>query len=199
MNRPDAELLVRLRDGDLQAFDEVVERFERRLIGYFAALSGDPQLAEDCAQEVFVRVYRARETYTPDAALATFIFRIARNYWIDVYRSRRVRPEERSLDDPGGEGGVENMAEHLPGTATTPDHQAVQREDEERLRAALERLPEIQRSVLALAGTQGMKYEEVAQVLGIPVGTVKSRVHAAVANLRRLLGVEEPRRGNEVR
>src|SRR5690606_29106384 len=132
--------------------------------------------------EVFVRVYRARERYTPDAALSTFIFRIAKNYWIDVYRSRRVRPDERSLDQAGQEDEDETMAESVPSPAVGPVDAVVDFEDQERLRAALARLPEIQRSVLALAGGQGMKYEQVAAVLGIPVGTVKSRVHAAVAN-----------------
>ena len=65
MTEADSELLLRLRDGDERAFDLIVERFERRLIGYFSGMSGgDQQLAEDCAQEVLVRVYRARETYT---------------------------------------------------------------------------------------------------------------------------------------
>ncbi len=173
------------------AFDEIVERFERRLIGYFRSLCGDPQLAEDCAQEVFVRLYRARDRYSPDAALSTFVFRIAKNYWIDVYRSRRVRPDETSLDRTGVEGEEESMADAVASEERGPSETVVDVEDHDRLRAAMERLPEIQRSVLALAGGQGMKYEQVAEVLGIPVGTVKSRVHAAVANLRRLMGVPE--------
>jgi len=197
MTRPDSDLAVRLRDGDMSAFDEIVERFERRLIGYFHGLSGDRQLAEDCAQEVFVRMYRARESYSPDAALATFVFRIARNFWIDVYRSRKVRPEERSLDTPRQERESGSLADAVPDGTASPEELAVAEEDQHRLRAALERLPEIQRSVLALAGGQGLKYEEVAEVLGIPVGTVKSRVHAAVQNLRRLMGAGE--RDDEVR
>lgn len=197
MNRPDSDLLVRLRDGDLDAFDEIVERYERRLIGYFRSLCGDAQTAEDCAQEVFVRVYRARERYTPDAALSTFIFRIAKNYWIDVYRSRRARPDERSLDQTGPDGEDESMADAVPSGETGPSEFVVAAEDHERLREALERLPEIQRSVLALAGGQGMKYEQVALALGIPVGTVKSRVHAAVANLRRFMGVPDERAAGE--
>ncbi|MFG0317345.1 MAG: RNA polymerase sigma factor [Planctomycetota bacterium JB042] len=197
MNRPDSDLLVRLRDGDLDAFDEIVERFERRLIGYFRSLCGDPQTAEDCAQEVFVRLYRARDRYSPDAALSTFVFRIAKNYWIDVYRSRRARPDETSLDRTGAEGEEDSMADTVASDEPGPADAVVGVEDHDRLRAAMERLPEIQRSVLALAGGQGLKYEQVAEVLGIPVGTVKSRVHAAVANLRRLMGVPEEASGDE--
>ena len=195
MTHHDADLLVRLRDGDESAFDDVVELFERRLIGYFMGLCGDRQTAEDCCQEVLLRVYRARESYSPDAALSTYVFRIARNYWIDVYRSRRARPDERSLDAPVRNEEEDTMAGLLPaGEGASPEIRAELDEDQERLRNALARLPEIQSSVLALAGGQGMKYEQVAEVLGIPVGTVKSRVHAAVANLRRLMNVEESRR-----
>lgn len=193
MDRPDSELLVRLGEGDLAAFDEIVERFERRLIGYFRGLSGDRQLAEDCAQEVFIRVYRARESYRPEAALATFVFRIARNYWIDVYRSRKVRPEMHSLDESSDDGEDRALVEVLEGDTESPVRTLAAAEERRRLRRAMALLPEIQQSVLALAGGQGLKYEEVAEVLGIPVGTVKSRVHAAVQNLKKLMGAEEPR------
>lgn len=200
MTRPDSDLLVRLRGGDAAAFDEIVERYERRLIGYFFGLAGDRQAAEDCAQEVLVRIYRARETYEPDASLATFVFRVARNYWIDVYRSRRARPPERSLDQPApGESEGETLGDRMEGAAVAPEDPLVKHEDLERLQVALQRLPEIQRSVLALAGGQNLRYEEIAGILGIPVGTVKSRVHAAVQNLRKLMGVEERSGGRELR
>ncbi len=190
MDHPDAELLVRLRDGDLRAFEEIVERFERRLIRYFHSLCGDGQLAEDCAQEVFVRIYRARASYEPTASAATFIFRIARNYWIDVYRTRKGRPNERSLDQPLGADSDQSLHERVAIDETPVDAALAGQDDLTRLRAALARLPEIHRSVLMLAGRDGMKYEHVAATLGIPVGTVKSRVHAAVGLLRRLMGVD---------
>jgi RNA polymerase sigma-70 factor (ECF subfamily) len=191
MDRPDSELLIRLREGDASAFDVIVEQFEGRLIGYFLGLSGDRQLAEDCAQEVFVRLYRARETYSPDAALSTFVFRIARNYWIDVYRSRKVRPEELSLDVKLGGEDSESAGAQLAGRHEAPDARLSKTEELACLRRALAQLPEIQQSVLSLAAGQGLKYEQVSEILGIPVGTVKSRVHAAVANLRRLMGSQE--------
>lgn len=198
MTRPDCDLLLRLRDGDDSAFDELVAQYERRLIGFFHSLCGDPQLSEDCAQEVFIRLYRSRESYTPDAAPLTYLLRIARNYWIDVYRSRKVRPKERSLDAPAAaddDGG--SLALALPGDDPPPGDRLVADEDTARLRAAIQRLPEIQSAVLALAGGQGLKYEEISRILGIPVGTVKSRVHAAVQNLRRLMGGEDDGRPND--
>lgn len=199
MTHPDAELLLRLAAGEVEVFDRIVDRFERPLVRYFHALCGDPQLAEDCAQEVFVRLFKARERYTPDAAANTFVFRIAKNLWIDVYRSKRARPEATSIDATSDDED-EDRASNLVGSSRSPIEVIGLAEDQQRLRAALLELPEGQRAVLALAIGQSMKYERIAEILGIPVGTVKSRVHAAVANLRKLLGVDadaDPKKGPE--
>ena len=195
MTHPDSELLLRLKSGDLDAFEEIVDRFERQLIRYFYGLSRDSQLAEDCAQEVLVRIYKARETYLPTAALSTFVFRVARNYWIDVYRSRKVRPNLMSLDAPANEESEQSLAGTVVGSESQPEENVVFQEDHQRLRDAIAKLSEGQQAVLDLAGNQGLKYEQVSEILGIPVGTVKSRVHAAVQALRRLLDNDgaEPR------
>ncbi len=194
MSRSDVELLMRLKDDATraEAFGELVDRFERRLIGYFYAMGGHRQLAEDCAQEVFLRVYRAREHYTPDASASTFVFRIARNYWIDVYRSRKIRPFEHSLDPADPETDDGRYAAPYASESARPDESAVASENEERLRKAIRQLPEAQQAVLELAVRQGLKYEEISSIMDIPVGTVKSRVHAAVQHLRRSMGVPEP-------
>lgn len=189
MTHPDAELLLRLAAGEVEVFDRIVDRFERPLVRYFHALCGDPQLAEDCAQEVFVRLFKARERYSPDAAPNTFVFRIAKNLWIDVYRSKRARPEAASID-AGDDEDDGDRAANLPGPTQNPIEALGREEDQRRLRAALLELPEGQRAVLALAVGQSMKYERIAEILDIPVGTVKSRVHAAVANLRKSMGVD---------
>src|SRR6185369_11450755 len=75
------------------AFDTLVTRWQGRLLTFFVRQCGDRELAEDCTQEVFVRLYKARDRYTPDAQFSTFLFTIARHYWIDVARSRAVRPD----------------------------------------------------------------------------------------------------------
>jgi len=193
MNRDDVEILLRLKDGDATAFPDLVDRFERRLISYFFAMGGHRQLAEDCAQEVFLRVYRAREHYTPDASASTFVFRIARNYWIDVYRSRKARPRELSLEAPSKDGDEDRVPLQHAVPESAPDERAEQKENEQQLKLALRELPEGQQAVLELAVHQGMRYEDVSAVLGIPVGTVKSRVFAAVQTLRKLMGVTEPK------
>jgi RNA polymerase sigma-70 factor, ECF subfamily len=191
MTHPDAELLLRLAAGEVEVFEVIVDRFERPLLRYFHALCNDAQLAEDCAQEVFVRLYKARERYTVDAAPTTFVFRIARNLWIDVVRARRSRPDLAKTDTVGtGDDEVDRTA-LLESSTPAPADAVGHAEDQRRLQEAMQKLSEGQRAVLALAVGQSMKYELIAEILGIPIGTVKSRVHAAVASLRKLLGVEE--------
>lgn len=191
MDRDDVDLLLRLKDGDTAAFPEIVDHFERRLIGYFYAMSSDRQVAEDCAQEVFLRVYRSREHYTPDASAATFLFRIARNYWIDRYRSQRSRVPESSLEIGDSDEREERSVPMHLAPVERPEAQAEEAEDEVRLRVAIATLTPAQRSVIELGVRQGLRYEEVAAILGIPVGTVKSRVHSAIGALRRAMGAPE--------
>lgn len=176
MDRDEGEWLIRFREGDLEAFDRLVDAYQRRFLGFFRSLGADPETAEDLTQETFLRIFGARETYTPDAPFRTFAFRIARNLWIDRYRSRRARPAERSLEDEG--------AEEWESEARSPDEQVAGDEEIELLVEAIRRLPPKHREVLSLIVGQGLSYPEVARILDIPLGTVKSRVHAAVRLLR---------------
>lgn len=195
MTEDDRELMLLAREGSREAFTNLVARWQRRLLTFFFRQCGERELAEDCTQEVFVRLYRSRDRYSPEASFATFLFTIARHYWIDVVRARRVRPdlrargEERDGDDEGGEERVNRIVDDsLP-----PAEQAIAADDLVRLRRALARLPETLRDVVQLGVIEALPYSEVAEVLAIPVGTVKSRVHAAVQALRTLL-VPEGRR-----
>src|SRR5688572_25232029 len=184
--------MIAARDGSREAFDELVNFWQGRLVSFFFRQCGDRELAEDCAQEVFVRLYKARERYTADARFSTFLFTIARNHWIDVARARNVRPDQqarRAQDDDDGE----DRLSRLPATEAPPPAQAVLADDVTRLRAALAKLPDPLREVVQLGVIEALPYAEVSAILSIPVGTVKSRVHAAVQALRALLGEGVPR------
>lgn len=185
----DAELMRRFGEGDDEAFRRIVERHERPLLGFFWRRCLDRALAEDCVQEVFLRLVRHRGSWRPDAKFTTYLYRIAENHWIDRYRSRKSAPPAASLEgltDPEEADGTAAFA--APGAA--PADRASQIELGTRIRRAVLRLTDEQRAVFALAETRGMKYEEIGRVLGIPVGTVKSRMHAAVTRLRELLAEE---------
>jgi RNA polymerase sigma-70 factor (ECF subfamily) len=184
----DRELMLRARSGSREAFDAIVARWQGRLLTFFFRHCGDRELAEDCSQEVFVRLYKARDRYTPDALFSTFLFTIARHYWIDVARARAIRPDaQRGFGGSPDEDDREDRLSRLPSAELAPPAQAVLADDLERMRFALKRLPEPLRDVVQLGVIEALPYAEVSRILEIPIGTVKSRVHAAVLALRAAL------------
>ena len=191
MPDPDALLMLKFRAGETEAFTEIVKRHQRALVRFFFGLVWDRHAAEDLAQEVFVRLYTHAAHYEPKAKFTTYLYRVARNLWIDRVRSQAVHPRPASLDRKlGGDSDDEATLGDSIGAARTPSpvDTAVQAETRMRLRKAIESLPDEMRDVLFLAETQGLRYEEIGEILEIPVGTVKSRVHAAVGRLREILG-----------
>jgi len=189
--RDDAALLLALRNGEFAAFSGLVERHQRSLINFFYHLSWDRQAAEDCAQEVFLRVYSHLDTYEPQAKFTTFLFRIAKNLWIDRVRSIAVHGRPASLDrrSQGGEG--RSLAERVAARSESPVEILSREEQQEALQRALDQLPEEQKAVVILSEIQGLKYQDIGAILDVPVGTVKSRMHTAMEKLKELLTVAE--------
>ena len=182
---PDVQAMLRLRDGDDSALDEIVERYQNELVGYFYHHCWDQLTSEDLAQTVFIKLYRACERYQVSAKLRTYLYRIAHNAWVD--HLRRLRPHA-SLDAEMGSEGMrlgDALADHKAQDPSELDHRDYLRQ---RIQEAIEDLPEGQRDVFVLANHQELRYHEISDVLGIPEGTVKSRMHAAVRRLRTLLG-----------
>ncbi|HYC77040.1 MAG TPA: sigma-70 family RNA polymerase sigma factor [Planctomycetota bacterium] len=182
----DARLMLAFKEGDAAAFSALVERHRDGVVTYYWAMSRDRDFAEDLAQELFVKLFRHRVDYVPKASFRTYLFTLARNVWIDAYRSRRHRTPERSLDatDEEGEG---SLGERLPGDAVRPEAGAERSELAEAIAKAVARLPADMREVFVLGAMQERDYAEVARTLDIPVGTVKSRMFHAVRRLRDLL------------
>ena len=182
------DLLALYAGGDLSAFDELVRRFEGRLVQFFYRLCWDRARAEDLTQTVFMKLVRAAHRYSPQGKLSTYMFRVATNLWIDEFRSARPDRKVASLDAVLLAGGDMAEPETAFGRVAEPGPEATVeiREERERLRAAVERLSQPHRLVFELAVLQQMPYGEVSDVLGIPVGTVKSRMHNTVRALREL-------------
>jgi RNA polymerase sigma-70 factor, ECF subfamily len=194
--RTDPELMAAFQRGDVAAFEELVERHHRGLIHFFFRLAGDRQLAEDWAQEVFLRVVSHAKTYVPRARFTTFLYHIARNFWIDILRGRAVHRRPTSLDAHNEEG--ERHEEWMASSARQPSDLLSSGEVSAQVRRAIEELPDDLRDVVVLSELQGLKYAEIAETLGIPVGTVKSRMHTAVQRLKILLApLAEPGRTTE--
>jgi RNA polymerase sigma-70 factor, ECF subfamily len=179
----DARLMERIRDGDQPAFILLVERYQHELVGFFYHHCWSQLIAEELAQDVFWNVYRSRERYQPTAKLRTYLYRIAHNLWID--HVRRQRHQNVSLEAAVGNSTlrlVDVLAADEPQQGELdPTRDATLRT---RIQQAVDALPQGQKDVFVLANHQDMKYQEIAVVLGIPEGTVKSRMHSAVRFLR---------------
>lgn len=184
------DLLSRFRDGDATAFRQLVDQYRDRMVQFFYRLCWDRDRAEDLAQDLFVKLLLGSRAYRPEGRLQTFVYRIATNLWIDHYRQMKPRPRFQSLDQvllPDGEHA--RCAGHA---APGPDPAHALADDEERaaLRLAIERLTEPHRIVFELAVYQEQPYADIAELLGIPIGTVKSRMHNAVNALKTMLGAD---------
>jgi RNA polymerase sigma-70 factor (ECF subfamily) len=188
-DEPTQDPLSALRDGDPTPFERFVVLEAATLLGFFRRLGAPAEEAEDLAQETLLKLYRNAQRYEARESFSSFVFRVARNAWIDSQRRRSVRPERAA-----GGGGDDDPDRAARVTAEQPEAGAGldSRTRGAALLDALGALPEGQRAVFELGALQELPYEEVSEVLGIPVGTVKSRMFHAVRRLReRLKGFEE--------
>lgn len=169
----DAELMARVRDGDLERLSELFERHHRRLLAFFSRLTGERATAEDLVQEVFVRMLKYRHTFRSEAEFTPWMFSVARNAAVDHYRGRPRLEVQESPEAPEPAAPL-----------VDPVDQLGRREQSELLQSALARLTREKRELLLLARFGEMKYEAIGELLGITVGAVKVRVHRALKDLR---------------
>jgi RNA polymerase sigma-70 factor (ECF subfamily) len=193
----DEQLLVRLRDGDRSVFGALVRRYERELYGYLRRALGDDDLADDVFQNTFVAVFLKVKQYEPGRPARPWLYAIATNQAIDALRKKNRRADRRAdaLVAADDDGEPRPLFELVPAADCGPPDHADRAEQRELVRAAVDRLPDILKQVVLLAYFQGMKYRDIADVLYIPVGTVKSRLHAALTTLTeewQQADVEEP-------
>ncbi|MCE9631426.1 MAG: RNA polymerase sigma factor [Planctomycetia bacterium] len=180
----DEELLRRCRvNGDSASFESLVHRYEQELFSYLRRYLGSAEMAEDVFQATFLQVHLKREQFEEGRRFRPWLYTIATNQAIDAQRRNR-RHRMVSLDHrTGGEDDMGSLVEMLAGNGQTADEQMQVEEARDWVRSAVDDLPESLKSALMLVYHQGMKYREAADVLGIPVGTVKSRLHSALLKL----------------
>ncbi len=172
-----SDLLVRVAQQDLMAFRAVFDHFAPRLKAFLMGQGTNPQMSEEVVQETMVKVWRKADQYEPArAAASTWIFTIARNLRIDHIRKAN-RPEP-DMDDPAFVSEPEPLATETISRA----------QDAAQLHAAMSELSEDQRAVLQLAYFEEKAHPEIAETLGIPLGTVKSRIRLAMKNIRSKIG-----------
>ncbi len=182
---PDDALVGKALAGDTAAFRVLVDRHRTRVVNLAYRMLGDRQGAEDVAQDVFLRAYRALGTYRPGGSFVRWLLAIASNRCIDELRRRPF------VATTGQEAWETHARAALPQGEPAAAYQ--RREVQARVHGALGELPHAQRLAVVLVHLQGLSYEEAAEIMRRPVGTVKSHVHRARARLRKLLApyVEE--------
>lgn len=191
----DAGLVLRCRSNDAEAFDEIVRRYQDCVYRYIVRMTGPGPDAEDLAQETFVRAFGAIGSFEGRASLRTWLLRIATNKCIDHRRrSRKPTTTPTHLSDLAAPDGTPL---DIPDTAPGPSDLLERDELGGIIGAAVDHLPDKLRAVLILFDVEGLAYEEIAQVLQVPVGTVKSRLFHARESLRLalrpyLMGQETP-------
>ena len=181
----DAALVRRAQAGDLEAFDTLVRRYQERIYGVIYHMTAHHEDAADLAQEAFVRAYRALPGFKQDSSFFTWLYRIAVNLTLNFLKQRRPRGQ-MSLDD------LDQQAENDPNLVAlvsdkTPRRDATLRELQERLNAALLKLSEPHRMVVTLHDIQGLRHEQIAEIMKCNVGTVRSRLHYARQQLQAYL------------
>jgi len=184
----DSEFVDRLRNGDADAFDTLITRYSGDIYSLLYRMTQDAEEAGDLTQETFLSALKAIRSFRGEAELKTWLFRIALNHARNRFRwwKRRKRSETVSLDKPLGDGTA-TVSDTIADEGETPEQAVMRMELRRRLVAAVNALPEIFRETIVLCDVEGLGYEEIAQALGINIGTVKSRLARGREQLRKRL------------
>lgn len=177
INPPDENHLIqRFKDGDRSTFERIVQSHQDRIYNLCHYLLGNPQDAEDAAQEVFIKAFRKLKEFRPESSLYTWLYRIGVNTCLD--HKRKLRPEPLRN---------ESQVAELPSPESSPERNYQSKEIGRAINSALEQLSEHSRAVIVLKEIEGLSYEEIAEVLNTSVGTIKSRLSRTRDELRRIL------------
>lgn len=183
----DEVLVRRFKSGDRAAFSDLVTRYQDRVYSLCLRWMGDPQVAEEVAQDVFIALYRSLDRFRGESRLSTWIFRVTVNHCKNRRLYRKRRQVERHEPLEGTRPDDDLPARELPHAGPGTDRSVHVSEAGRILQEALDRLDESHRSILVLRDVEDLPYEEIAEILELPKGTVKSRLHRARAELARTL------------
>ncbi len=185
--RGDAALMEAYQRGDTRAFEVLLERHQRPVFNFLVRQVGNKALAEDLLQDVFLRVIRSARNYKREAKFTTWLYTIARNLCVDMARRAKHR-QATSLDQPAGkQEGRSTVGDLMADQGPGVDRQVQSRELQTRLRAAIGQLSDEQREVFLMRESANLPFKEIAEIVGCPENTVKSRMRYALENLRNQL------------
>ncbi len=178
MSKPDQELIAECLSGQTHAFGDLVARYQNRLFNTLVGVLGSVEDAHDVAQEAFVNAFQKLDTFRGHSAFYSWLFRIALNSAVSQKRKQRAVV---SIDAAREQSGDEPIDRH---PAARPEHALETNERQIAVRAALAELAEEFRTALILKEMEDLSYEEISEIVGCPIGTVRSRIHRARAELR---------------
>jgi RNA polymerase sigma-70 factor, ECF subfamily len=181
MARTDVQLMLDVKAGDEASFDLLLQKYRSPLVNFLYRMVRDTATAEDLAQEVFLRVYRARKQYSPSAKFTTWLFRIATNLALNSVRDNRYRRMELSIDAPVEE---DEAPREVPAREQRIDEFMVERDRSEFIRRTIAALPEKQRAAVLLHKYEEMDYGEIARILECSESALKSLLFRAYETLR---------------
>jgi RNA polymerase sigma-70 factor (ECF subfamily) len=185
MGQNEQELLKRAKAGDVAAFEELVEGYQKKLFSLAYRIVGNPEDAADMVQEALIRIFRSIAKFKEQSSFSTWIYRITTNVCLDELRKRKNKKEFSLDQEIHGEDG--DMKRQIRSDEMLPDDLAEQEELRDIVNNAINSLPEDQRIVISLRDIQGLTYSEISQVLNCPEGTVKSRINRARNALKNVL------------
>lgn len=189
----DEQLIELYQRGRSEVFPTLIERYQRELFNFLARFCGNRALAEDAFQETFLQVHLSAETFDPERRFKPWLFTIAANKARDLMRKKARRPAAALDARVGGdEDDGRRFGDLLQADLPLPDTSLDQAELAERVERIVSRMPEHLREILLLAYFQQLAYNDIADVLGIPLGTVKSRLHTAVATFGKMWKAANP-------
>lgn len=187
MEPTDLELVERVQSGDVESFEVLIRRYQQRVYNQVCRMVRSPEDAADLTQEVFLRIYGSLNRFRGQASFQTWLYRVTANLCVDRHRrAQRTPAVSLSLDAPAETDDGE-IDREVADWAGNPESGALSVELQRHVREAVWRLSDKLRAVVVLHDLQGCSYEEIAEALDIPLGTVKSRLFNARAELRRLL------------
>ncbi len=189
MERSDETLMRQLQRGNPTAFETLVNRWEKPLLNYCYQMVNNMELAEDCRQEVFLRIYKSAKTFRGRSQFSTWLYRIATNFCLNTLAKQQRRNETpiAAYQDSASEGFDDRFID----PSDSPDAVVVQKEIESRVRSAVVCLPEDLRVIVIMRHYHDMTFQEIANILESPVSTVKSRMTTGMRHLRQMLSKGE--------
>ena len=190
MSADDNRLITDCREGNTAAFGELVSRYQDRLFNTVVRLVDNAEDARDVVQEAFLHAYQSLHSFKGDSLFFTWLYRIAVNTAISM--KRKQRHVLRIAPTGEGSGAIDPLD---PSESNRPGHAIEMAEEERQVHDALAKLSPEHRAVLVMKDMDGMKYEDMAEILGVPVGTIRSRLHRARLEMRDILLQTEKRDG----